>query len=123
MFTMDNLVRLATLGFFASIWGLIILGIAGGMLKACCKHAKRMWKKLDRYLKESAVEAQEAVDVPQAQLQPRDTRPLPEVPPNWQKDPKLAFCKLAPTPTPPTPQTSSFSPSEVTSITLPPIPF
>jgi hypothetical protein len=93
-----NLMPFVILGFIGSIWGLMLLAIAGGILKACWKTALKMWRWVDRKLK-SEPKAQ-AVDEPQAKPQPRDTGPLAEVQPNWQKTPaKIAFCKTLPTPT------------------------
>ena len=109
---------LAVFSFVGTIWLLVLLGVAGGIVKAVWKIVLEMWK----WVEKSAPKIQEAVGAPQAQPQPRDTRPLPEAPPNWQPASKRAFCKLAPAS--PTPSTSSTSTSiTTTSITLHPIPF
>lgn len=112
-----GLFALAIFSFVGTIWFLVLLGVAGGIAKAAWKTALKMWKWV---AKKSAPKSQGSVVAPQAQpQQSRDTRPLPEVPPNWHKTSKLAFCKLDPTLTSPTPPT----PITTTSITLPPIPF
>jgi hypothetical protein len=92
-----NLMPFVILGFIGSIWGLMLLAIAGGILKACWKTALKMWRWVDRKLK-SEPKAQ-AVDEPQAKPQPkpRDTRPLGV--PNWQKAPKVASVKTLQSPT------------------------
>jgi hypothetical protein len=82
-----GLCGLAVLCFIGTIWGLMLLGIAGSMLKACWKVARRVWKWASRQLR-SAPEAQ-AVSEPHGkpQAEPKDTRPLTGARPNWQKPP------------------------------------
>jgi hypothetical protein len=80
-----GLCGLAVLGFIGTIWGLMLLGIAGSALKACWKVARRVWKRASRHLK-SAPRGQ-AVSQPQGepQSEPGGSRPLAGVRPNWQK--------------------------------------
>jgi len=113
---LDNLDTLLIFGFIGSISGLMILGIAGSMLAACWKAARRalrmawkVWKWLAGQLKtepQAQVVCKQQAK-PQPKAKPRDTKPLGQIPPNWQRDfsVKLGNKTLPPTTPSPMPQT------------------
>lgn len=115
---LDNPFEFAVLGIAGAFVALVLTGIAlgilTGVLKACWKAARKMWRMawkawrwLDGQLKTEPQD--ETVYKQQAKPQPRsrDTKPLGQIPPNWQRDPsvKLGNKTLPPTTPSTMPQT------------------